>query len=144
MLGFIQILGGNKNIRQNSREGRRMSSAPKINLKVMKQRLLDRRKELEHVIESRAETQTESELDQQRIGRLSRMDALQAQAMAKAAGERREIMLRRISAALTRLDRGEYGRCQSCEEPIHPKRLEVDPTAPLCTACAQQAETRAP
>ena len=111
---------------------------------MIRERLLQLRAELEALAPTGAQSAAIVELDQTRVGRLSRMDALQAQAMAKAAGERREIMLRRISAALTRLDRGEYGLCQSCEEPIHPKRLEVDPTAPLCTACAEQAETRAP
>ena len=49
-------------------------------------------------------------------------------------------MLREIAAALTRIDKDQYGACQSCDEPIHPKRLEVDPTAQLCVKCAEEAE----
>lgn len=32
------------------------------------------------------------------------------------------------------------GICRSCEEPIEPKRLEILPSADLCSGCAQDAE----
>ncbi len=80
------------------------------------------------------------ELDQTRVGRLSRMDALQAQAMSQASGRRRELTLKRIEVALGRLERGEYGYCQNCEERIAPKRLNFDPVASLCIGCAEKAE----
>ena len=75
-------------------------------------------------------------LDQQSVGRLSRMDAMQQQAMAKATQARRENLRLRIAASLQRLDDGEFGICQNCGEDIPPKRLEFDPTAPLCVNCA--------
>jgi len=68
------------------------------------------------------------------------MDALQAQAMSQASGRRREMMLQKISAALERVDNGDYGLCQSCGEMINRKRLEFDPTAVLCIECAIKAE----
>lgn len=80
------------------------------------------------------------ELDQSKVGRLSRMDAMQGQAMAKASGHRRESALRSIEAALKRIDEGEYGVCLECEERINPKRLEFDPTARFCVDCASRAE----
>lgn len=116
-----------------------MSTAPKIDSKKMKKRLLDRRKELEHVIEVSAETKTEAELDQQRIGRLSRMDAMQQQAMEEETGRRRDQELARIEAALKRLEDDEFGYCTACEEPIAAKRLENDPATPLCINCAARA-----
>lgn len=76
-------------------------------------------------------------LDQQSVGRLSRMDALQGQAMAKAEEERRQLAIRRIDAALARIDRGEYGECIECGEWIAAKRLEWDPTVLKCIDCAQ-------
>jgi DnaK suppressor protein len=79
------------------------------------------------------------ELDQSRVGRLSRMDALQAQAMSQASGRRRKEMYGRINAALLRIDAGDFGDCRSCEEPINPRRLEFDPTAVLCVDCAEKA-----
>jgi len=76
-------------------------------------------------------------LDQQSVGRLSRMDAMQRQAMAAATRRRREAERRRINAALARLDEGEYGYCQECGEAIAPERLELDPAASFCISCAR-------
>ena len=83
------------------------------------------------------------ELDQSRVGRLSRMDAMQAQAMSQETARRRAILRRRVDAALARIDAGEYGWCARCGEEIAPARLDYDPSAPLCTACAERAEQRA-
>ena len=105
-----------------------------------RERLLKLREDIESVIVLSDASSQVVELDQSRLGRLSRMDAMQAQAMAQAAGRRREIMLRKIAAAVARIDNGEYGLCRSCEEPIHRKRLEFDPTFLLCTQCATKAE----
>ncbi len=76
------------------------------------------------------------ELDQTRVGRLSRMDAMQAQAMSVETNRRREIELQRIGTALQRLQNKEYGYCVSCAEEISPKRLEVDPATPVRIDCA--------
>lgn len=76
------------------------------------------------------------ELDQQSVGRLSRMDALQVQAMAQETSRRRSVELRRIAAALSRIDDGEFGYCIKCGEEIARRRLELDPAAPLCIDCA--------
>ena len=77
------------------------------------------------------------ELDQQSVGRLSRMDALQVQAMAQAQEGRRQDQLRRIDAALQRLADGEYGACVECGEDIPAKLLEIDPTVVRCVDCAK-------
>lgn len=76
------------------------------------------------------------ELDQTRVGRLSRMDALQGQAMAAATERRRLAGKHRIDAALERLDAGEYGYCVACGEPISPARLRADPAVATCIDCA--------
>jgi DnaK suppressor protein len=76
------------------------------------------------------------ELDQQAVGRLSRMDALQVQAMAKETSRRRGTQLRRITAALARIDEGEYGYCIECGDEIAARRIELDPAALLCIGCA--------
>jgi DnaK suppressor protein len=79
------------------------------------------------------------ELDQTSVGRLSRMDALQVQAMQLETERRRSQERQRIIAALKRLDEGEFGYCAVCGEDIEPKRLEHDPTVPNCIACARGA-----
>ena len=106
----------------------------------MKRKLIEMREELERLMATGDTSAAVVELDQARVGRLSRMDAMQAQAMAQASGQRREKMLRDISAALKRIDEGDYGTCENCDEPINPKRLEVDPTARLCIDCASASE----
>lgn len=75
-------------------------------------------------------------LDQQSVGRLSRMDAMQQQAMAKATQARRGHKLSRIEAAYERMNLNEYGYCTQCGEDIPLKRLELDPTLATCVTCA--------
>jgi len=77
------------------------------------------------------------ELDQASVGRLSRMDALQSQQMAKESVRRRQLMLAKIESALQRLVSGGYGLCFECGEAINPRRLAVDPTCTLCIDCAR-------
>jgi DnaK suppressor protein len=78
------------------------------------------------------------ELDQTSVGRLSRMDAIQVQAMALAAQQRRLDAIARIDGALARIDDGTFGECVACGQPIAAKRLELDPAIPTCIACAQR------
>ena len=80
------------------------------------------------------------ELDQSRVGRLSRMDAMQAQAMSKETGRRRRQKLIQIEAALRRIEENNYGICQECGEDIATARLEADPTVLLCIECASARE----
>ncbi len=74
------------------------------------------------------------------IGRLSRVDALQQQAMAKANREAHQRRLVLIEAALHILKSGRYGLCRSCEEPINLKRLEARPETPFCIECQTDRE----
>ncbi len=106
-----------------------------------KQRLVTLRAELLEVEESGNEAAGTVELDQSKVGRLSRMDALQSQAIAKEAQQRRSIQKQRIDSALSRLENGNYGLCVRCKEGIDPKRLEFDPSIPLCFDCASKRET---
>lgn len=76
------------------------------------------------------------ELDQQAVGRLSRMDAMQQQAMALESERRRALQLGRIEAALKRLEDESFGFCALCDEEIGERRLALDPTAPTCVKCA--------
>jgi DnaK suppressor protein len=102
-------------------------------------RLRAERTLLEQMSEDAAELRAPVDLDQQSVGRLSRMDSLQVQAMALATEERRRQQIARIDAALIRLDEGTYGECVICGEPIAPKRLELDPAVPTCISCAARS-----
>ncbi len=52
--------------------------------------------------------------------------------------QRREVAS--ITAALIRIDAGEYGVCTDCEQEIDPRRLAALPTALFCTDCARRRE----
>ena len=96
--------------------------------------------ELEDLADASREAAATVELDQTRQGRLSRMDALQGQAQAKDAERRRAGQVRRLRAALARLERGEFGECEACGEAIAEARLRADPATTLCLSCASEAE----
>jgi DnaK suppressor protein len=81
------------------------------------------------------------ELDQTRVGRLSRMDAMQIQQMELALSRRQQGELAGLKNALKRLDDGEFGECLECGEEIDPRRLEIDPVATLCISCATKRES---
>jgi DnaK suppressor protein len=108
-----------------------------IDIAAARQRLLAKQAELREIAASSREARRPVELDQSRVGRLSRMDALQGQAMALETERRREVELRRIDAALERLEAGEYGYCLTCGEAIGARRLELDPATPVCIDCAR-------
>ena len=98
--------------------------------------LIERRSELLRLLEGPAAASAPVELDQQVQGRLSRMDSLQVQEMAKATSNRRQIEIRQIDAALARIKDKEYGYCVECGEEIKPKRLALYPAASRCLECA--------
>jgi len=105
------------------------------------------REKLERLIEDLLDASLSGEqgastvdLDQSRVGRLSRMDALQNQAMSKNAQAQREQQLRDAKAALKRIDSNTFGYCLNCDAAINPLRLEHNPAVNLCITCAQDAE----
>lgn len=107
------------------------------------QRLLaTRHADVERELAAQRQEGAPVELDQTRVGRLSRMDAMQQQAMARAAARRTELELQRLRSALDRLRAGEYGYCVKCEEEIAAGRLRADPATLLCIDCARAAEKR--
>lgn len=108
-----------------------------IDLAKARERLDARRKELETLSEGAAEARATVMLDQQAVGRLSRMDAMQGQAMAEATERRRRLDLTRIEMAERRLAAGDYGYCAQCDEEIPDGRLAIDPMAERCVGCAR-------
>ncbi|MEM6973855.1 MAG: TraR/DksA C4-type zinc finger protein [Pseudomonadota bacterium] len=77
-------------------------------------------------------------LDQQSVGRLSRMDAMQVQAMATAQSRCRAVMRQRLRTALARLGSDDFGYGNDCGEPIAEKRLALDPAHTRCVDCASR------
>lgn len=112
----------------------------KTEVKAFRKRLLAEREALVAAGAAGAAERAPVELDQQAVGRLSRMDALQVQAMAQATEERRQARVRMIDAALARIEAGDFGVCIACDEPIPRKRLEIDPALPRCVDCAAEED----
>ncbi len=111
-----------------------------LDFEAYRTRLLARRVELEAECDATAQDRAAVEVDQQRMGRLSRMDALQSQAMAQELERHRQIELLHIEQALKRMDEGDYGYCTACDAKIPVRRLDLDPSVPLCVKCAGKAE----
>ena len=109
-------------------------------LSAFRRALDDRRRELEDQLQIGDDAARPVTLDQQSVGRVSRVDAIQQQQMALAGREQAESLLRQVVLALKRIDGGVYGICLHCEEPIAAARLEAQPHAALCVDCQSAAE----
>lgn len=70
------------------------------------------------------------------IGRLSRLDAMQIQEIAKEGERRRQERLPRLEYALELIDMGEYGKCERCDRWIPFERLKEQPETLVCASCA--------
>lgn len=108
-----------------------------VDEKLAHQRLEARKRELQQLSAMSAGDRAAVTLDQQSVGRLSRMDAMQQQAMSQAQERARGSELIRIDQAFRRLADGEYGYCTGCGEEIADRRLEIDPAAATCVTCAK-------
>ncbi|MFT7287319.1 MAG: DnaK suppressor protein [Halieaceae bacterium] len=105
--------------------------------------LLQQREELLEQNASAAESIKPVELDQASVGRLSRMDAMQMQAMALEQQRRRDAQLQRIDVALRHMGEDDYGLCIDCDQAIAVPRLNLNPTATRCIRCAAEQEKNA-
>ena len=113
-----------------------MDSLDQETIDALREVLLAERKSLVETAKTSAESRKPVTLDQQSVGRLSRMDALQMQSMAVASDRRRQVRLQRIEAALGRIEDGEFGYCVICGYEIEEGRLKNDPASPSCITCA--------
>ena len=100
-----------------------------------RKRIQEEMEELRALSDDSRDSRAPVELDQQSVGRLSRMDAMQQQSMDLAREERRRQRLAILAAALRRMDEDEYGYCLSCGDDIAAARLAADPAATLCVDC---------
>jgi DnaK suppressor protein len=106
-------------------------------LEAYRQTLLALRASLVAVEETSLAATQIVELDQAAVGRLSRMDAMQAQQMAQETERRRHLQLQKIEGALRRIEADEFGFCYVCGNEIDERRLQADPTITRCLKCAQ-------
>lgn len=114
------------------------SAMDQVQLNEFRQALITLREEIEQLETVSGDASDTVSLDQTKVGRLSRMDAMQAQQMAQETQRRRQLQLVRIRAALNRLDEDDYGYCLACGEEIGLGRLRIDPSATHCIGCADR------
>ena len=101
--------------------------------------LLQLQQDLQALLDNTTESVQTVDLDQP-IGRLSRMDAIQQQKMAKANRAAHQLRAKQVVVALSAIENDEYGFCKLCEEPIGFKRLRAKPEAPFCVNCQAKKE----
>ena len=113
-----------------------------IDLKYFKKQLEERLEAITAEQERQKEEAAPVELDQARVGRLSRMDAMQQQAMSQAVARLTDQERQRIQSALGRMESGDYGYCVVCDEEIAEGRLRFDSSVLTCIVCAQEEDNR--
>ncbi len=105
----------------------------------LKKLLVQLQKELAEAITDGAEATKPVELDSS-IGRVTRIDAIQQQSMAKAGREANKLRLSQVEVALKVMEQDNYGECISCGEFIPFKRLLVKPESLFCVECKEENE----
>ena len=106
----------------------------------LRARMLELIAELERQSSGQLARSAAVELDQAKVGRLSRMDALQQQAMQDATQARVVAKLQLFRRTLARVNDEDFGLCAECGEAIAIGRLEIDPIAIYCIGCATQLQ----
>lgn len=102
------------------------------NVKTYKKRLLDRLAELEGRL-----TGIEAELDEPMDQDVEeRATEREGDEVLESLGNAGLAEIRKLQAALNRVEDGTYGECLKCGKDILPERLDVVPHAALCRKCA--------
>lgn len=107
-----------------------------------KKRLIERQNTIRENRDARKKDTVPVTLDQTRVGRLSRMDAMQQREMSQASARLISLERQRIKSALSRIESGDYGYCILCDEEIGEKRLQFDPSILTCISCAEKEERK--
>ena len=119
-----------------------MSALDEDTLDCLRQKLAHLKDEIEATLSRSKKAAQPVELDQQAIGRVSRIDAIQQQKMVEANRSRLKIRLNQVKAALTAIHEDDYGYCRRCEENIQLRRLMAKPESAICLSCQASIEAR--
>ena len=106
----------------------------------LKQDLEDLVASLRQTAATTAEAAQTVHLDQAAVGRVSRIDAIQHQQMAKDQQRRNALRLKQAAVALAAFDDDAYGWCKVCDEPIGYRRLKARPETVVCVPCQAELE----
>lgn len=103
---------------------------------MVRDELLRQLTKLERSMKANGAAARPRDLEQDTVGRLSRVEALQSQGLTKTLAAREQQQLEKIVAALRRLEEGTYGACNGCGAPIPMERLMIYPETLACSTCA--------
>ena len=103
----------------------------------LKEIIMSELKALEQNLNDSRDTSKVVELDQQLIGRLSRMDSIQNKEMSKANLGRHIERKSQLLRVLERIKEKDFGFCIDCDEEIDIRRLRVNPIVRKCFSCMQ-------
>ncbi|MCG8669467.1 MAG: TraR/DksA family transcriptional regulator [Pseudomonadales bacterium] len=109
-------------------------------LKVLSNKLDEMEAQLRAALDNNENSSNPVKLDQQLMGRVSRIDAIQQQEMASANRANQTLLLRKVLIAKKLIADGDYGYCRQCDELIGYQRLAIKPEATLCIKCQSAAE----
>jgi DnaK suppressor protein len=104
-----------------------------------RRRLQQRQGELRELLE-RAPQDTSAVAPDNAIGRLTRMEAMQAGYVTEALRREHQKELARIERALQAIDDESFGTCRRCGDELPLGRLEAKPDALLCVPCTEARE----
>lgn len=91
---------------------------------------------LERSLKIAGESARPQDLEQDTVGRLSRIDALQNAGLTENLAERERVQLEKVTGALRRIEEGTYGACNCCGGTIPFERLQIFPETLSCATCA--------
>ena len=109
--------------------------AEAVNIEALRQGIIDEMAALDQLRTQARDSRAPVQLDQQSVGQLSRMDAMQQQAMNIANDTRRQHRHQALMASLKRIETGDYGYCHNRDDAIGAGRLSIDPAVTLCVDC---------
>ncbi len=117
-----------------------IGSLTEVEMSNFKQQLESQQETLQIQLQQSDDNTKPVTLDQQSVGRVSRIDAIQQQQMASANRDHTIALLQEVGAALKRIESDEYGLCQICDEPIALPRLQAQPHTANCISCQSKQE----
>ena len=106
-------------------------------ISMVRDELLRSLNKLERSLKISGESARPRDLEQDTVGRLSRIDAIQNAGLTANLEERERSQLRQVVEALRRIEAGTYGACNGCGGCIPFERLMVFPETLACSACAR-------
>lgn len=118
----------------------RASKETKESLSQYRQILMKRREDLAASVKSHAEELPDTGLDGAAGDSSDHAAADFTTEMFGALLERQAGTLEEVERALNKLDKGEFGICESCEKAIPSKRLKALPWARYCLVCQEKSD----